>query len=336
MPENNPLLDVLTHEGVLVNVHIRFWRAEKKLTAADLGLDPENITDRLISLGHKKLLPKEDLAAFSLIESRAHALVERYTFPFLGGLGHFLPNKKLADVTRRLRLLELEFQTAKARFLGKYDQLRNAALRDWQEAAGKLVNDPAQIVAGIESAFPHPTRMEKYFEFTTHLFQIAIPAKMEAKLTSAADQQQIMEARSQAVQQAQTKIAQGVDGFVRDCVATLREQTAQLCRDMLGSMQDSKTGVHQKTLNRLVEFINRFKSLNFAGAAQLESQLEIVRRELLSQTAGVYRDDKTAQVRLKAGIQTLADEARRLAHADASEIVARFGEMGKRKFNLAA
>ena len=68
----------------------------------------------------------------------------------------------------------------------------------------------------------------------------------------------------------------------------------------------------------------------------MEAQLDNVRRALLSQTAGVYRDDKTAQVRLRAGIQGLAEEARRLASADASEIVARFGEMGKRKFNLAA
>ncbi len=35
----NPLLDVLTREGVLVNVSVRFWRGCKKLKPEDLGLE---------------------------------------------------------------------------------------------------------------------------------------------------------------------------------------------------------------------------------------------------------------------------------------------------------
>ena len=52
---NNHLLDALTREGVLINVSVRYWRATRKLNAEDLGLDPDNVTERLISLGHKKL-----------------------------------------------------------------------------------------------------------------------------------------------------------------------------------------------------------------------------------------------------------------------------------------
>jgi len=52
----------------------------------------------------QKLLPKEDLAPFALIESRAHALVERFTFPFLGGLAHFLPNKKQAGALKVIHM----------------------------------------------------------------------------------------------------------------------------------------------------------------------------------------------------------------------------------------
>ncbi len=47
------------------------------------------ITYDLISLGHKKLLPSDALKAFALIESRAHALVDANTFPFLGGIARF-------------------------------------------------------------------------------------------------------------------------------------------------------------------------------------------------------------------------------------------------------
>ncbi len=77
---NQNLLDVLTREGVLINVSVRYWRAAKQLNSHDLGLDPDDVTDRLISMGHKRLVPKDALAAFALIESRAHALVESATY----------------------------------------------------------------------------------------------------------------------------------------------------------------------------------------------------------------------------------------------------------------
>src|SRR2546425_9909362 len=96
---NHQLLDVLTREGVLINVSVRHWRATRKLKAEDLGLNPDNVTERLVSLGHKTLLPREALERFALVEGRARSLVESSTFPFLNGLGHFLPNAKLEAVT---------------------------------------------------------------------------------------------------------------------------------------------------------------------------------------------------------------------------------------------
>ena len=121
-----------------------------------------------------------------------------------------------------------------------------------------------------------------------------------------------------------------------DCVATLREQTANLCQEMLQSINSSETGVHQKTLNRLVRFIDQFKSMNFMNDQVMEQQLENVRKELLSKTAEEYRDSTAARNRLTQGLAQLRDAATRLARQDATELVLRFGELGRRKFNLAA
>ena len=74
-----------------------------------------------------------------------------------------------------------------------------------------------------------------------------------------ADQQQIVAARNKAATEATQRIREGVDTFVRDAVATLREQTANLCDEMLSAMDDGKSGVRQKTLNRLVKFIAPFR-----------------------------------------------------------------------------
>jgi len=333
---NNGLLSILTREGVLLKVSVSYWRGHKKLRPEDLGLERKNLSDRLISLGHKRLLPKDCLQELALIEGRAHALVEANTFPFMNGLGHFVPNSKLAEVKAKLDELETEFWQAKQRFLEKYTSLRQSASKEWRTMAEKLVKDPDQLVASIEAAFPFPQHMDTFYGFDVQLFQIALPQHMAAELVSASEAQAVIEARQRAAQEAGQRIRRGVESFVGDCVASLREQTAQLCEDMLSSINGCETGVHQKTLNRLVRFIDQFKSMNFVNDRVMEQQLERVKGELLTKSAEEYRDSAVARARLKSGLSQLTNQARNLARQDATELVNRFGELGRRKFNLAA
>ena len=333
----NPLLQSLTRQGVLISVNVRYWRAHKKLKAEDIGLEPDKVSDRLISLGHKRLLPKEATAALALVEGRAHALVEANTFPFLNGLAHFVPNAKLEEVTAKLKELETEFWQAKTRFVSQYSPLRDAALEEWREMAGKLSSDPARVVAAIEAAFPPTQTLERKFGFDTQLFQIAVPERLGLDLLAIGDQENLVSARQEAAREAASKIRAQTETFIADCVASLREQTAQLCGDMLQSIRTGENGVHQKTLNRLIRFIDQFKQMNFVGDAAMEEQLETVRRELLTRTAEEYRlGGPSAKATLEQGLSRLADTARQLARQDATELVQRFGGLGRRKFQLAA
>jgi len=334
--ENQSLLNVLTREGVLINVSVRYWRGCKKLKAEDLGLDPDQVSDKLISLGHKRLLSKDALADLALVEGRAHAIIETNTFPFLNGLGHFLPNGKLHEVNDTLKNLENDFWQAKEKFLLSYRQHRDRAMVEWRRMAQKLTSNPGRLVSAIEASFPSPTKMEKHYGFDTTLFQITVPENLHVDLITLADQQHVVQARQQAVQEAGAKIRNDTQQFVADCVASLREQTAVLCQEMLESIGSNKVGVHQKTLNRLVNFIDQFKQMNFANDTVMEQQLEQVRKQLLTKTAEEYRDSKHAQKRLVTGLNQLAGKARELARADATELVNQFGQLGKRKFNLAA
>jgi hypothetical protein len=333
---NNDLLSVLTREGVLVKVSVRYWRGTKKLKPEDLGLKQADVSDRLISLGHKRLLPKDALADLAVVEGRAHALIESNTFPFLNGIAHFLPNQRLDEVTGKLDEMQSEFWQAKQSFLQKYSSLRREASKEWRKMADKLVTDPERLVAAIEASFPFPQHMDRYYGFDVQLFQIALPGRMETDLISLADHREVIAARHKAAAEAGQKIRKDVESFVADCVASLREQTAQLCADVLHSINHSETGVHQKTLNRLVRFIDQFKQTNFVNDTVMEEQLETVRKELLSKTAEEYRDNARARARLVSGLSQLANHASQLAKQDATELVQRFGQVGVRKFNLAA
>ena len=56
------------------------------------------------------------------------------------------------------------------------------------------------------------------------------------------------QARQKAAQEAGQKIRFEVESFVADCVASLREETAQLCEDMLSSINGSETEFARKPL----------------------------------------------------------------------------------------
>ncbi|MCB1064708.1 MAG: hypothetical protein KDN20_17540 [Verrucomicrobiae bacterium] len=332
------ILDVLTREGVLVNASVRYPRFHKKLNPGDLGLAPDQVCDRLMSLGHKKLLPKEALAELALVESRTHAIVDQSTFPFLGGIGHFLPNGKLVDVQEQLNAQELNFRNARERFLGDYRELRRRALEEWQVAIRHLAataGDRERLLAQITDSFPPREHLEAKFAFEVHLFQIAVPKDLGMELISFAEQNEVRRARHDAAASAARQIREGVEGFVGECIIELRHQTAQLCDEMLASMRSGKTeGVHQKTLNRLVKFIDDFKRLNFADDAEMEQQLDRVRSELLSRSAEDYRQSPSATRSLEVGLSHLRDQARDLATRDARELVERFGQMGHRKLQM--
>ena len=334
--QNEQLLETLSREGVLISVSVRYWRAAKKLTPEDLGLDQQAIASDLISLGHKKLLKKDALRPFSLIESRAHALIEANTFPFLGGLGHFLPNAKLEEVTARLDGLEQEFTEARDTFVSNYADVREEALREWGNVAASLEGDPERLLGTIHASFPRRDQVYDRFRFSTYLFQVVAPQQLSLELVTAGDQLAVSQARERAAARAAERIRAGAEGFITDCVASLRQQTAQLCDEMLKSMQSGTSGVHQRTLNRLVRFIDQFKSMNFTGDRQMEEQLDQVRREFLSRSAEEYRDDAFARERLQSGLQDLAKTATDLAHQDSRDLVGQFGKMGQRRFHLAA
>jgi hypothetical protein len=178
--------------------------------------------------------------------------------------------------------------------------------------------------------------MERFFEFSTQLFQIRLPEELDLAMVEAGDQQEIIRVRELAAREAAGRIHDDVEQFVSDCVTTLREQTAGLCEEMLASMRDSKTGVHQKTLNRLVRFVDEFRKLNFVGDQEMEAQLEAMRKEFLGRTAQQYRDSASARAQLEGGLSNLRNHARQLAQQDTRDLVDRFGALGRRRLHLAA
>jgi hypothetical protein len=333
---NSPeLLDALAVKGVLLNVTVRYWRARKKLTPEDLGLTGEQVNERLISLGHKRLLPKESMRQLALLESRTHAFVAENTFPFMNGIARYLPNERLPEVMERLDVLRSEFEQAQSDFINQYADLREKALDEWVATANQLNVNAQQLISVIREAFPTVEVMDRYFLYDANLFQVSVPSLPQKELIEAQTAMEISKARQNACLHAQERIDQSCRNFIQECTQELRKQTGQLCTDVLESI-NSKNSVHQKTLNRLHRFIDQFKHLNFVNDSEMERQLEKLRSTFLNRTAEEYRQDDTARLNLVEGLEVLRDKAKAMAEEDTSHLINDFGQMGKRSFNLVA
>lgn len=330
-PTSNNLLDGICRRGVLVATSVRYWRGCKKLSPEDLGLDPSHVSDRLIQLGHKRLIPRDALQAFALIESRVQATVESSSFPFLNGIGRFVPNPRLGELTDRLDKLRDEFREATLDFVAGYSPLREAAMAEWREAAQHLNGSAERLIATIEQSFPPAGEIAKRFAFETRLFQIAAPDSIRLEVAEGIEQLEAAEDRRRIADDATRRMQADLDSFIRESVASLREEAGRLAGEVLATIDASETGVHQRTLNRLSTFIESFRSLNFAGDQQLEQTLERFRRELLTRSAEDYRNDRYAMNNLTDGLNRLRDTAVQLARTDAREVISRFGQQGTRR-----
>jgi hypothetical protein len=328
---NTTLLDGICRRGVLVSTSVRYWRGCKRLNAEDLGLDPAHVSERLIQLGHKRLIPRDALSAFALIESRVQATVESSSFPFLGGIGRFVPNPRLGDLTDRIEKLREEFRDATLDFVAGYSPLRDKAMAEWREAARHLGGSYDLLINTIEQSFPPAGDIAKRFAFETRLFQIAAPDSIRLEVADGMEQLEIADDRRRIAEDASRRLQADLDGFIRESVASLRDETAKLASEVLATIDSSENGVHQRTLNRLTTFIDSFRTLNFAGDQQLEATLERFRRDILSRSAEDYRNDSGAMANLTEGLSRLRESAVQLARTDAREVISRFGQQGTRR-----
>ncbi len=330
---NSRILDTVLKRGVLLSTTVSFWRAHKHLKPEDIGLKPEQVNDRLYSLGHKKLVPAEELAPFSLVESRVTALVKAHSFPFMHGVGRYVPNAALSKVIDGLAIAKKDFWQAFKEFHSRYKDIRRAAQLEWMKAAQELSTEPHLLIEAIDKAYPQPDQLEEYFNISWGFFQIAFPEEIDEGVLIS-ESAEVLAARQEAARTAKKQMLDGVGGFVNGCVNQMREDLISLVSEMQESIRTGKNGVHQKTLNRLESFIGQYRLLNFAGDSELEQAMQQFSAAYLTQPAEHYRNNASDQQRLVAGLGALRQVAADMIRAGTENVLADFSKLGARKVHL--
>ena len=333
MQNQQRILDTVMKKGVLFSTSISYWRAHKHLRPEDIGFEAAQINQKLISLGHKKLVPPEALQEFSLVEGRVNAFVANNSFPFMQGVGRYVPNTALPKVIAEMQARKQEFWDAFARFKASYTTIRRQAQADWLKAAQDLSADPLKLVETIDKAYPAQDELERYFDFKWGFFQIAFPEEVDAEVLLQ-ESEEVAAARREAAKQAKEQMLGGVGGFVSECVNQMRADLAELAGSMQSAIEGSAKGVHQKTLNRLTDFIAQYRLLNFANDTTLEEELTRFQTQFLDRTAEHYRGNAADQASLLQGLQGLRSSALGMIKSGTSNVLVGLGRLGVRRLHM--
>lgn len=313
----------LLGQGVMLSSTVRYWRAAKMLKPADLGLPENGVNSDLVSLGHKKLVLKERLKELGRVESRVNAIMNSAGFSFMN-IARFIPNEIIGELQVELNGLRSEFAAAKKEFIDNYDAIQAEARVEWEAEADKFREkgqpDVAdRLLASIASAYPKKSELDRFFEFSVHCVSITAPNFVETDLegmaNKAKDVQAVLLARNALVSEARQDVARQMAGFGAECAQQLRQRFADLLDEVHSTLGTAKTrgGISQKTLNRLHDFYDSFKKLNFSNDTAFEGVLEGFRKAWLTHDAEHYRDAGTVGLRdaitsLGNGIRAMIEE----------------------------
>ena len=137
---------------VCIRLDVSIWSGQKKLTAEDLGLAPEQVPpEELAALGRKRICDPKDLAVFGKLKQRGVRLLAQHGVRFLDG--YAVPEDKMRDIAAQLDDLGMEFLAAKADFLANYENaVEDWAARhvDWAPQIRRAVDAPERVAAALQ------------------------------------------------------------------------------------------------------------------------------------------------------------------------------------------
>jgi len=298
---------VLMNRGILIKLRISRWAGNFKLTPDILGLkfmddEMNDFIKKYIHLGSHKLLPVNINKELQGIELRARRILDDHSFSTLWG--HFVPFKAFESWQKNNEEVKQDYINAAKQVGYQYNSIVNIVREDYKKLAKDVwhrlhPNDPIPLdsfmenfVNDIVSKIPPREELVASFEYESVFLIVPMPSLIEADIAKADDikrENAIKELTNNLEMDVKRKVAEEylrkkrtlIDGFLDKTVMELRRYVAELCDNVLKSMQQSdkiEGDVGLKYRTKLTRMINKVKLLNFYDdeeIAKLISELEL-------------------------------------------------------------
>ena len=162
---------IVLDQMILVVLNISLWQGRKALKTGDLavnGIDVGKLPPgTLATLGSKRVISPKAVKVFSSLRREAKRLCLQNGVRF-GGDGYAVPREKAETLSRELKRIKAEFETAKTNFLAGYHE----EVEKW------IAANPPEWAQIIRVAADSPNRIQKAISFNYAAIELKAPAEI--------------------------------------------------------------------------------------------------------------------------------------------------------------
>jgi hypothetical protein len=303
MEEINTLGKVF-EAGLLCDVHISYWTGLRKLTPGDLGLAAEDCPEDLVSLGRKRLLPKDALAEFKKVDATARKVIappNGFKFPATSS-AYFIPSPRIPAIQTRLIECKARFIEALKEFQDIYPDERRKMMKVWeshlwQRALSTVPDGERELwvqraLERIDALYPTQDDVVDAFQFRWDWFRIAFPEASSYPIELEQDA-----IRGEMMQRYRAYAERRIEAFLENVVRSMRSATVELCEKWAEAIC-AGTSIHHLRLRELHNFIARFRDMNFVQDRVLEANLNEL-EDILPEDTSVLNAPDTGGLRTR-------------------------------------
>lgn len=263
--------------GVLYRLRISKWSFRANNSQNEFNVDQTFITTRAISSwGKKLLLPKSRADLFVNNEQKARNVLRKYGHPFEVADAYFIPWGNVENVNNELEEIQEKFNALVEELIKDYPKLKEEWVLDHHEVP--------------VSCYPSESDLRSKFKFKWHAYKIqggdkAIPTNIDEALSE-------KQAYDLVRANVQTEMSSAIAEFVGDYIDSFRGEIAKFCEHVA----ENRGALHGKSVNAIIDKIDRFKSMNIFGDDEIAAKLGSLKEQLSDAKSLNLRHDASASV----------------------------------------
>ena len=280
--------------GVLYRLKISKWSFRANNSQNDFGEDVTQdfiVKHAISSWGKKLLLPKSRSDLFVNNEQQARNVLRKYGHPFEVADAYFIPWDNVENVEAELKVLQEKFYKLVDELTKDFPTLKE----DW------VLNHHEVPM----NSYPSESELVSRFKFKWHAYKIqggdkAIPTNVNEALSE-------KQAYNLVRENVQTEMSGAVNEFVNDYIGSFRDEVSKFCQ----YVADNKGALHGKSINAIINKIDRFKMMDIFGDDEVASKLGILKDQLIDAKGLNLKHDTSSSVAaaIAKSCKVLNDEA---------------------------
>jgi hypothetical protein len=274
-------------KGVLVQLHIGYWRPYSRLSESELGISEDGSVKEYLQLGRKKLLPPEMVARLENIEKRARYALEENSFKCFWG--RFVPVTAWNRWRDENEEIKSQFYAIRDEVISNLPQsigqLRDIYAQMAKDAYKRSKYDfEAQVPEHYIEAFiskcleqiPSPDDMRRLFRYEEVYTYIPLPNQLTLQQAGSSPEDAM---RRQVAQEMNQHKQEMVADFLAEINANLRDMVIQVCQSVRDSIHRNDRLVPRSVMG-LRNLLSKLERLNFHDDDQLSKMMDDIRSEI--------------------------------------------------------